>query len=304
MRASATALAALAVLVAAPPALAGEAQTREPKPLEVSYAHESADDGPDITLEAFVREADSVLFKVSYAGEKARAVGREYRAVTAHGGLHPWVAQRADGGKLVYRLMEESIDATGAVTVKVIAENDAGKTKVAVPIIDAECSHNPPLYDFGCYIDLPKATPLAYGRAAHASSDNSDDIDSTDEPEIKRINWWSGDAVVELESVVIEADSVEVKVKAGSESAAADPRPEQKKGARRKWGLNSGFGEDFPGTRDVVKLTERAMAEAGTFTVKVVARNEAGKSKVTTPIVASECTQNPPIYPYDCIVTF
>ena len=87
---------------------------------------------------------------------------------------------------------------------------------------------------------------------------------------------------VELESVVIEADYVEVKVKAGSETATADPRPERKQGARRQWGLNSGFAEGFPGTKDVVKLTEQAMEEAGTFTVKVVALNEAGKSKVTT----------------------
>ena len=145
---------------------------------------------------------------------------------------------------------------------------------------------------------------LAFAGAAHAGIDNSDDIDSTDKPVIKKINWWSGDAVVELESVVIEADYVEVKVKAGSETATADPRPERKQGARRQWGLNSGFAEDFPGTKDVVKLTEQAMEEAGTFTVKVVALNEAGKSKVTTPIVASECTQNPPIYPYDCLVTF
>ena len=143
---------------------------------------------------------------------------------------------------------------------------------------------------------------LAFGGAAYASPTQPDDIDSTDAPVIKRINYWEGDAVVELESIVLEADSVKVTVKYGGETAGAYPRPEQKQGARRKWGLNAGFGDEFPGTRDVVKLTEEAFDEAGAFTVKVVAENEAGKTKVKVPVVAAECDQNPPIYPYDCTV--
>ena len=138
--------------------------------------------------------------------------------------------------------------------------------------------------------------------AASAAPAHPDGIDSTDEPVIKRINYWDGDAVVELESIVRQADSVKVKVKYGGATAAAYPRPEQTDGARRKWGLNAGFGEEYPGTRDVVKLTEKAFAEAGAFTVKVRAKNEAGKTRVTVPFVASECDQNPPIYPYDCTV--
>lgn len=143
---------------------------------------------------------------------------------------------------------------------------------------------------------------LAFGGAAYASPTHPDGIDSTDAPVIKRINYWDGDAVVELESIVVEADSVEVKVKHGGKTAEASPRPEQKQGARRKWGLNAGFGDEFPGTGDVVELTQEALAEAGAFTVKVVAENEAGKTKVKAPIVAAECSQNPPIYPYDCTV--
>ena len=52
--------------------------------------------------------------------------------------------------------MKKSLQATGAVTLKVVAKNDAGKTKESIPISfsSSDCHLEPPLYPFDCTIEL------------------------------------------------------------------------------------------------------------------------------------------------------
>ena len=145
------ALAALifALLLVAPPA---QGAARAPSLDRLEYSHESGDDGRDITLDTTAKRAETIRFKLAYDGDKAHAPGKERRAVTAPGGLHPFAVYGANGGRELYLLIKRALDEVGVANVVVIAENAAGKDKARVPVALAApaCSFSPPLYPFTC----------------------------------------------------------------------------------------------------------------------------------------------------------
>ncbi len=104
---------------------AGAAQ-RPPKIGEVDYFKEKGAQGPDTELEVFGKRIEALKIKASYGGEKAKATAREYTHVDDNRWGHPWIPKHDDGRRDLLNLMEESIVATGAVTLKLIAKNDAG----------------------------------------------------------------------------------------------------------------------------------------------------------------------------------
>ena len=129
------------------------AAERPPKVGEVDYFKQSGEQGPATRLEVYARHTDSVKMRASFGDEKATAVGIPFTHVNTHRYGHPWVPDPKRGRRDLLNVMKDSINATGAVTVKVIAENDSGaKTKTSVDIVLSDCHLEPPLYPFTCVI--------------------------------------------------------------------------------------------------------------------------------------------------------
>jgi hypothetical protein len=92
--------------------------------------------------------------KASYGDDSATAIGVPFTHVNTHRYGHPWVPDPKKGRRDLLNVMKDSIAATGAVTLKVIAESDTGdKTKVPVDIVLSDCHLEPPLYPFTCVIE-------------------------------------------------------------------------------------------------------------------------------------------------------
>jgi hypothetical protein len=95
-----------------------------------------------------------VKIKASYGDDDASAIGVPYEHVDTHRYGHPWVPDPKNGRRALLNVMKESINATGAVTLKVIAESDSGvKTKTEVEIVLSNCHLEPPLYPFTCVVE-------------------------------------------------------------------------------------------------------------------------------------------------------
>ena len=141
----------LALLIAVAPA--GAAQ-RPPKLGEVDYFKEKGAQGPDTELLVFGKRIEALKIKASYAGETAKATAREYTHVDDNRWGHPWIPKHDGGRRALLNVMEDSIGATGAVTLKLIAKNDAGRTKEAVPIVFSDCHLEPPIYPFTCIVQV------------------------------------------------------------------------------------------------------------------------------------------------------
>ena len=105
-------------------------------------------------LEVFGRRIESIRFSARYAGDKGKATGGEYKPITSGRYGHPWIPDHATGRRDLLGVMKRSTEATGAVTLKVVAKNDAGKSKTLVPIAFAsrDCVLEPPLYPFDCTV--------------------------------------------------------------------------------------------------------------------------------------------------------
>lgn len=151
-----SAAAVLALSIAVPQAFAAnhraERATRPPKIAEVDYFKSSGEQGPATRVEVYALRVDSLKLKASYAGETATATGTPFTHVDNHRYGHPWIPDPADGRRELLNVMKQSIDATGAVTLKVIAKNEAGRTKVPVQIVLSDCHLEPPLYPFSCSV--------------------------------------------------------------------------------------------------------------------------------------------------------
>jgi hypothetical protein len=142
---------AAVVAVAAPGAAAA---AKPPKVGEVDYFKQSGEQGPATGLEVFFRHTpESVKLKAKFDGEKAKAKGKEYTHVDTHRYGHPWVPDPNDGRRALLNVMKRSIAETGAVTLKVVAENAGGQTKTPVEIVFSECHQEPPLYPFTCVVE-------------------------------------------------------------------------------------------------------------------------------------------------------
>ena len=141
--------------IAAPAAFTDQASAkaqRPPKVAELDYFKQSGEPGPATRLEASGRRIDSLKFKTGYAGHKATAAGREFKPVTSHRFGHPWIPDPDNGRRALLNVIKGSIEATGKATVKVIARNNAGRTKALAPITFSACDHDPPLYPFTCIV--------------------------------------------------------------------------------------------------------------------------------------------------------
>ena len=141
--------------IAAPAAFTDQASAkaqRPPKVAEVDFFKQSGEQGPATRLEAYGRRIDSLKFKTGYAGKKAKATGAEFKPVNTHRFGHPWIPDPDNGRRALLNVMKNSIDATGAATLKVLAKNDAGRSKTLVQIRFSDCHLEPPLYPFTCIV--------------------------------------------------------------------------------------------------------------------------------------------------------
>ena len=145
-------LAVLALAVVGAQAVAAEQATRPPKIHEVDYSKTVGEQGPATEVEVFARRADAIKMKAEYAGDKAKATGVPFTHVNTHRYGHPWIPDPDRGRRDLLNVMKESIAATGAVTLKLVAKNDAGTTKTPVPIIFSQCHLEPPIYPFSCIV--------------------------------------------------------------------------------------------------------------------------------------------------------
>jgi hypothetical protein len=153
----ATAALAAAAIVAPATLATAAAPTkaeRPPKVGEVNYFKVSGEQGPATNVEIYARHTDAVKMKASYGGESATAIGVEFTHIDNHRYGHPWIPDPDRGRRDLLNVMKTSIAGTGAVTLKVIAENDSGdKTKVPVQIVLSECHLEPPIYPFSCIVE-------------------------------------------------------------------------------------------------------------------------------------------------------
>ena len=149
LRAAIASAGVLAVLVA-PQVLAGS-QADGPKITEVVYdrSNESLDRKTDVQVEG--RRIESLTIKASFGGETATAGTVKDGSISGR----PWVLAYHDRGRRkLLNLMEESIEATGAVTLKLIARNDAGTTREPARIVFSRCHMDPPIYPFTCVVEV------------------------------------------------------------------------------------------------------------------------------------------------------
>ena len=95
-------------------------------------------------------------YKAKYAGDTGKAKGSEYKPIDDNRFGHPWIPAHDKGRRDLLSVMKKSLQATGAVTLKVVAKNDAGKAKESIPISfsSSDCHLEPPLYPFDCTIEL------------------------------------------------------------------------------------------------------------------------------------------------------
>jgi hypothetical protein len=149
LRTGVAAVALLALLLGVAPAFAAN---KPPKVHRVDYFKQSGEQGPATRLEVLARRADAVTMKTEYAGDKAKAIGVPFKPVETHRFGSPWIPDPDRGRRELLNLMKDSIAATGAVTLKVIAKNDAGTTKTPVPIVFSQCHLEPPPYPFTCIV--------------------------------------------------------------------------------------------------------------------------------------------------------
>jgi hypothetical protein len=145
----AAAAAAVAIGLVAP----ANAADKPPKVGEVDYSKQSGDQGPATSLLVFFKPgADAVELKARSGDEKARATGQLNTHVETHRYGNPWQPAKA-GRRALLNVMKDSIAATGAVTLTVVAENDLGqRSKTRVEIVMSECDQDPPLYPFTCVV--------------------------------------------------------------------------------------------------------------------------------------------------------
>jgi hypothetical protein len=143
---------AAAVALLAPSTVA--AASKPPKVGEVHYFKESGAQGPDTELEVFLRHTpDSVKLKTEFDGEKAKAIGREHAHVDTRRYGHPWVPDPEEGRRGLLSVMKASLAQTGAVTLKIVADNAGGRSKTEVEIVYSECHQEPPIYPFTCIVE-------------------------------------------------------------------------------------------------------------------------------------------------------
>jgi hypothetical protein len=144
-------LVAFAVL----PALAADGAGKRPGFIEVEY-HKSHGEsgGPTTELLVFGRRIESLKVKASYGGETATATTRESNTSSTDFNGHAWVPRHDGGRRELLNTIKKSIDATGAVTLKLIGKNDSGTTKQSAEIEFSECHLEPPIYPFTCIVEL------------------------------------------------------------------------------------------------------------------------------------------------------
>src|SRR5262245_42566782 len=136
------AAALLTLSIAIAPALGAE---RRPGFIQVEYSKSYGDSGgPTTEVLVFGRRIDSLKIKAGYAGKTATAVARESNVSSTAFNGRGWVPRHDSGRRALINTIKQSIDATGAVTLKLIARNSGGRTKQSVQIVFSQCHFDPP----------------------------------------------------------------------------------------------------------------------------------------------------------------
>jgi hypothetical protein len=144
------AAAAFTLAIAITPALGAE---KRPGFIEVQYGQEKGAQGSNTDVIVFGRRIESLKIKASYGGKTATAITRESNVSSTDFNGHGWVPRHDSGRRDLLNTMEASINATGAVTLKLIAKNGGGTTKQKVEIVFSQCHFDPPIYPFTCVVD-------------------------------------------------------------------------------------------------------------------------------------------------------
>jgi hypothetical protein len=143
--------AVLTLVIAITPALGAE---KRPGFIEVQYGKSHGDSGgPTTEVLVFGRRIESLKIKASFGGKTATAIARESNVSSTDFNGHGWVPRHDSGRRDLLNTMEASINATGAVTLKLIAKNGGGTTKQRVEIVFSQCHFEPPIYPFTCVVD-------------------------------------------------------------------------------------------------------------------------------------------------------
>lgn len=150
------ALTLLLVLVAAAVAPAAGSP---PELIQLSYYEGFRDQGPDRGLEAYARHTHAMRFATSFRGRTAHAPGRHIDAITdtdihGHQAKHPWMPNRKEGGRKIYRLVHQSLHKRGFAMVRLRARKSGEHVSLPVRIDLSECTEGPPGYGVGCEIRL------------------------------------------------------------------------------------------------------------------------------------------------------
>lgn len=129
-----------------------------PELIQLSY-FESRGEGPNRGLEAYARHTHALRFATSFQGRTARAPGRHIESITdtdirGHQAKHPWMPNRKDGGRKVYRLVHRSLHRRGFAMVRLRARKTGEIVSPPVRIDLSACASDPPLYPVDCEIRL------------------------------------------------------------------------------------------------------------------------------------------------------
>ena len=103
-----------------------------------------------------------------------------------------------------------------------------------------------------------------------------------------------------LEVYTRHADAVKMKASYGGETATSVATPFTHVNTHRyghPW-----IPDPLAGRRALLDVMKASIAATGAVTLEVVAKNSASTVKIPVDIVMSECSQEPPLYPFTCVV--
>jgi hypothetical protein len=128
--------------------------------VQLSYSEAPGQQGPDRSLEAFVRRADSLKFHTAFKHEHVTSPGRYDPDVTdtdIHGNRakHPWKPDRRRRGSRLISLVHRSLNQRGFANVTVRVGNEMTGTfitRIRIDLSSADCTLDPPLYPIDCTV--------------------------------------------------------------------------------------------------------------------------------------------------------
>ncbi len=147
------------------------------------------------------------------------------------------------------------------------------------------------------------ALAVAIGAGAAPAADRAAG-DQKRPPKVGELHYFkqSGEPgpATRLEVFARRADAVRMKASYGGETAKAAGVP-YKPVESNRYG-HPWIPDPKRGRRELINTIKHSIEATGAATVIVTARNDAGRSKAPVRIAFSECSKNPPLYPFTCTI--